>query len=124
MRIIDRLLMVLLIVDGFVVGIMSVGFVYLRFGGVAIPVAAVLAGIVNCILLWIASSYTDGPVRWLPLLAWLVVLVIGGLPGPGGDVELLPSGSMMIPTLLLLILGAGLPALLARSGRLPSPDAS
>ncbi|MFW0792562.1 facilitated glucose transporter [Gordonia sp. CPCC 205515] len=124
MRWVDRVLLAFLAIDGFVVGVMSVGFAYLRFGGVAIPVAAVIAGVVNCVLLWLASLFTDGPARYLPLLAWLLALVIGGLPGPGGDVELDPSGTLLLPTLLLLVIGAGLPALLARSGRLPDPDLS
>ncbi|AZG48739.1 facilitated glucose transporter [Gordonia insulae] len=122
MRWSDRLLLALLVVDGFVVGVMSVAFAYLRFGGVAIPVAAVIAGLVNCVLLWLAAGYTDGPVRWFPLLAWLLALVAGGLPGPGGDVELIPEGPLMLPTLGLLAIGAGLPAVLAWSGRLPAAD--
>ncbi|WAC56141.1 facilitated glucose transporter [Gordonia sp. SL306] len=122
MRWSDRVLLAFLVIDGFVVGVMSVAFAYVRFGGIAIPVAAVLAGIVNSVLLWLASTYTDGPVRYFPLLAWLLALVIGALPGPGGDVELLPDGVLMLPTLALLAIGAGLPAVVAWSGRLPTPD--
>ncbi|GAB91091.1 hypothetical protein [Gordonia rhizosphera] len=118
----DRVLLGFLVVDGFVVGLMSVAFAYLRLGGALVPVAAVLAGIVNCVLLWLAAGFTDGPVRFLPLIAWLVALVIGALPGPGGDVALAPEGSLLIATVLLLVIGAGLPALLVRSGRLPLPD--
>jgi hypothetical protein len=118
----DRALLGLLVVDGFVVGVMSVAFAYLRFGGVAIPVAAVLAGVVNCVLLWLAAGYTDGPARWFPLLAWLLALVIGAMPGPGGDVEILPEGPMLLPSLALLVIGAGLPGILAWSGRLPAAD--
>ncbi|MFW0786654.1 facilitated glucose transporter [Gordonia sp. CPCC 206044] len=118
----DRILMAMLVVDGFVVGVMSVAFAYLRFGGVAIPVAAVVAGVVNSVLLWLAAAHTDSPVRYLPLIAWLLALVIGALSGPGGDVALVPDGTLLLPTLLLLVIGAGLPALLARSGRLPEPE--
>ncbi|MGV9713554.1 facilitated glucose transporter [Gordonia sp. NPDC003424] len=124
MRWADRLLLAFLVLDGFVVGVLSVAFAYLRFGGVVLPVAAVIAGVLNCVFLWLASSFTDGPARYLPLLAWLLALVIGSLPGPGGDVELDPSGALTIPTLLLLVIGAGLPAVLAWTGRLPAPDVS
>ncbi len=117
----DRILLGFLVIDGFVVGLMSVAFAYLRVGGALIPAAAVLAGIVNCVLLWLAAGFTDGPLRYLPLLAWLLALVVGALPGPGGDVVLAPEGSL-IATVLLLVVGAGLPALLVRSGRLPLPD--
>lgn len=122
MRPVDRLLLAMLVVDGFVVGVMSVAFAYLRFGGVAIPVAAVLAGIVNCVLLWLTAAITDGPARYLPLLAWLLALVAGAISGPGGDIVLLPDGALMLPTLGLLAIGAGLPFALVWSGRLPAPD--
>ncbi|MFI8770973.1 facilitated glucose transporter [Gordonia sp. NPDC062954] len=122
MRPVDRALLALLVVNGIVVGVLSVAFVYLRFGGIAIPVAAVLAGIVNAVLLWLAAAITDGPLRFLPLLAWLLVLVAGALPGPGGDLVLVPDGTLVLPTLGLLAIGAGVPFLLAWTRRLPDPD--
>lgn len=122
MRPVDRFLLALLVVDGFVVGLLSVAFAYLRVGGVAFPVAAVLAGVVNCVLLWLTAAISDGPARYLPLLAWLLALVVGALPGPGGDMVLSPDGALMLPTLGLLAIGAGLPFVLVRSGRLPAPD--
>ncbi|MEE4024838.1 facilitated glucose transporter [Gordonia sp. PKS22-38] len=121
MRPIDRVMLGMLVVDGFVVGVMSVAFGYLRFGGMAIPVAAIIAGLVNCVLLWLAAGFTAGPGRFLPLLAWALALVVGGFPGPGGDVALQPDGSLLLPTLGLLAIGAGLPAALVWSGRLPVP---
>lgn len=117
----DRALLTLLIIDGFVVGVLSVAFAYLRFGGIAVPVAAIAAGLVNGVLLWLAAGYTDSPLRWGPMLAWLVALVIGSLPGPGGDVVLVPDGALLLPTALLILIGAGIPAALAWSGRLPTP---
>ncbi len=117
----DRALLALLIVDGFVVGVLSVAFAYLRFGGVALPVAALAAGLLNAVLLWLAAGYTDGPLRWGPMIAWLVALVGGSLPGPGGDVLLLPDGGLLLPTVLLIVLGAGIPAALSWSGRLSPP---
>ena len=117
----DRALLTLLIIDGFVVGVLSVAFAYLRLGGIAVPVAAIAAGLVNGVLLWLAAGYTDSPLRWGPMLAWLVALVIGSLPGPGGDVVLVPDGALLLPTALLILIGAGIPAALAWSGRLPTP---
>ncbi len=119
----DRLLLALLILDGFAVGLLSVAFAYQRFGGVALPVAALVAGLLNATLLWLAAGYTSSPVRYAPLGAWgVVVLIAGGLPGPGGDVILSTSGNYLVQTLLLLVLGIGPAAVLSWTHRLPEAD--
>lgn len=123
MRVADRVLLGLLIIDGLIVGVLSVGFVYLRIGGTAVPIAAVLAGLLNCVLLWLAAKYTDGPLRYGPLVAWLVVLVVAGMGGPGGDVMLALQGSTTLATLLLVIIGLGAPVILSWSRRLPDSEA-
>ena len=97
MRPIDRIMLALLVVDGVVIGVLSLSFAYLRFGGVAVPVAAVLAG-------------------------WVLGVFVGAVPGPGGDVLLASDTGLAIPTMLLLLLGGGLPAALIWSGRLPAGD--
>lgn len=112
MRVIDRVLLGFLIVDGLIVGLLSVGFVYLRVGGAAVPIAAVIAGLLNCVLLWLAAKYTDGPLRYGPLVAWLLVLAVAGMGGPGGDVMLALQGSTTLATLLLVIIGLGAPVAL------------
>ncbi|MGV9825255.1 MULTISPECIES: facilitated glucose transporter [unclassified Gordonia (in: high G+C Gram-positive bacteria)] len=122
MRILDRVLLGLLIVDGLIVGLLSVAFVYLRIDGVAVPAAAVGAGIGNCVLLWLAARQTDGPLRYGPLVAWLVVLVAAALSGPGGDVMLAVQGSMTLATLLLVVIGLGAPVALIWTRRLPEPE--
>lgn len=124
MRAVDRVLLGLLIVDGLIVGVLSVAFAYLRVGGVAIPFAAVGGGLLNCQFLWLASRMTASGLRFLPLLAWLLVLVVAAMPGPGGDVALMPDGPMLVPTLLLLVIGLGLPMALIWTGRLPAPETS
>lgn len=123
MRVIDRVLLGFLIVDGLIVGLLSVGFVYLRVGGTAVPIAAVIAGLLNCVLLWLAAKYTDGPLRYGPLVAWLLVLAVAGMGGPGGDVMLALQGSTTLATLLLVIIGLGAPVALAWSRRLPEAEA-
>ncbi|MBD0859722.1 facilitated glucose transporter [Gordonia sp. zg691] len=119
---VDRLLLGFLIVDGLAVGLLSVAFAYQRFGGVALPVAAVLAGVVNAVLLWLAAGFTSTPLRYGPLGAWgLVVLVAGAVPGPGGDVILTPGGDYLVQTVLLLALGVGPAVALSWTNRLPEP---
>ncbi|MEO9327299.1 facilitated glucose transporter [Gordonia aurantiaca] len=116
----DRLLLALLTLDGLVVGLLSVAFAYQRFGGVALPVAALAAGLCNAVLLYLAAGHTSSGLRWAPLGAWgLVVLVAGGVPGPGGNVVLSTSSNYLVQTLLLLVLGVAPAVLLSRSGRLP-----
>ena len=119
----DRLLLALLTLDGFVVGLLSVAFAYLRFGGIALPVAALIGGLLNAVLLWLAAGYTSSPLRYAPLAAWgLVVVIAGGIPGPGGDVILSTSGNYLVQTLFLLVLGVGPAAFLGWTHRLPEAD--
>lgn len=120
----DRLLLALLTLDGLVVGLLGVAFTYQRFGGVAIPVAALLAGLANAALLWLAAGHTSSGWRWAPLGAWgLVVLVAGAVTGPGGNVVLSTSPNYLVQTLLLLVLGVAPAVVLSRTGRLPDPEA-
>ncbi|MGC4932993.1 facilitated glucose transporter [Gordonia sp. DT30] len=118
----DRLMLALLVVDGFVVGLMSVGFCYLRWWGQPIPVVAVLAGLVNVALLWLASRTTDSPVRFAPLAAWVLVLLIAAFTGPGGDTALYLGGTTIPATGMLVLFGLGIPVAVIWSGRLPRPD--
>ncbi|SDU46381.1 facilitated glucose transporter [Gordonia westfalica] len=119
----NRLLLALLTFDGFVVGLLSVAFAYQRFGGVALPVAALIGGLLNAVLLWLAAGYTSAVWRYAPLGAWgLVVVIAGGIPGPGGDVILSTSGNYLVQTLLLLVLGVGPAAVLGWTHRLPEAD--
>ncbi|MEP9417295.1 facilitated glucose transporter [Gordonia sp. VNQ95] len=122
MRPADRILLGLLILDGLVVGLLSVGFCYLRFWGQPIPVVAVAAGILNVILLWLAARHTDGPLRFGPLVAWLIVVLVAAFGGPGGDAALYLGGTTVAATLILMVFGLGLPMALVWSGRLPEPD--
>lgn len=122
MRPADRICLALLIVDGLLVGLLTVGFAYLRIDGVLAPIAAVVAGVANSALLWLAAGYTASPLRYAPLLAWVLVVVVAVMPGPGGDIALATAGSSTGPTLLLLGAGLGLPLLLAWFRRLPTPS--
>ena len=119
MRTADRACLVLLVLDGIVVGVLSAAFAYARIGGQPIPVAAIAAGIANAILVWLAAGLTDGGRgRSAPLLAWLATILILSVPGPGGDVVVSTGGTEFLATLMLLVIGAGIPAALLWSGRL------
>lgn len=124
MRAVDRVLLAFLTLDGLVVGLLTVAFAYLRVGGVAVPVAAIVGGVTNAVILWLAAGLTQSGGRFLPLIAWVAVLVVAAMPGPGGDVAIVAAGPMTVPTLLLMLIGLGLPVLLLWSGRLPAPERS
>ncbi|WP_040525061.1 hypothetical protein [Gordonia effusa] len=94
-RIVDAALLAFLIIDGFVVGVLSVTLTYLRIGDAAVPVGIAIAMVGNTLLVWLASRFTDSPLRWGPLLAWVVVLLVSGVSGPGGDVLLITNWRAM-----------------------------
>lgn len=86
---IDRALFAVLVVDGFIVGVLSVFLTYTRIVDVPVPIGIAIALIGTTVLTWLASRLVDGPAKWLPLLAWFLVVIIGGFSGPGGDILLI-----------------------------------
>jgi hypothetical protein len=100
--IVDRLLLALLVFDGFLTALLAVLFLPAHLGSVAMPVSALVAGVVNVLLVWGARSVsgTVGRASW-PLVAWFVGFLVCMVGGPGGD-GLLPADWR---TLLLLAAG-------------------
>lgn len=82
----DIALLVLLFIDGVVVGIASVAFVNPYIGTVAAPIGIGVAAIGNALLVWLASGFADPPLNWLPLAGWGIVIALAVGTGPGGDV--------------------------------------
>ncbi|MFW0792038.1 facilitated glucose transporter [Gordonia sp. CPCC 205333] len=113
-RFTDAALLVFLIADGFIVGVLSVSLTYLRVGDTAVPIGIAIAVVGNSMLVWLASRFTDSPLRWGPLLAWVVVLLVSGVTGPGGDVLLITNWRAMA----LLVGGVVGPAFLGWRGLL------
>ncbi|MFF0815369.1 hypothetical protein ACFYVR_09490 [Rhodococcus sp. NPDC003318] len=100
--ILDRLILALLVFDGFVTALLAVLFLPVRIGSVPVPVSALVAAVVNVLLLCGARTVTDRLVRvaW-PLFAWFVGFLLCMVGGPGGDGLLLADWR----TLLLLVAG-------------------
>ncbi|QHN19995.1 facilitated glucose transporter [Gordonia amarae] len=114
----DRVMVGLLTCAAVAVGVLSAGFAPQRFFGEQIPVVAVLVGLTNLVLLWLASGFSRGPGRVAPLIAWLLTLMVAAMAGPGRD-EVLPlDGTDILPTFLLVVVGAGVPLVALWSGRL------
>ena len=120
----DRLrvvVFVLLGVDGVLSALMAVFFLPLRIGGVPVPVSAVLSGVLNALLVWVALQWTDNArVAAVPVWTWLLTVLVFSFPGPGDDTVFGGTGIMEFAPLLLLTLGA-LPAAWLLTRRPPSP---
>ncbi|MFI9509194.1 hypothetical protein [Nocardia sp. NPDC052566] len=96
------IIMVLLVVDAVITLALEVLFLPLYLGTLAFPVSALLAGVINVLLLLGMRSLTDRlPVLFLPLGVWAFGFLFCLTTGPGGDVML---GSDW-RTLLLLVCG-------------------
>ena len=113
-----RALLVLLWLDGFLVGIASVAFLQLTIGTVQVPISAVVAAAANCVLLWCCATLTDSTGRFGALIAFGLAFFVATASGPGGD-ALMPQDWRAFA---LLGLGVGVPAFVSYAGLLPPAD--
>ena len=98
----DRVILGLLIFDGFLTAVLAALFLPLYLGATPFPISAVVAAVVNVLLIYGAAAVTDrNTMTCLPLVAWGFGYLVCLMGGPGGDQVLGQSWQ----TLLLLILG-------------------
>jgi hypothetical protein len=99
---VNRALLALLVLDGALLGAFGLVFTPLYYGPVPVPMGALLSAL---ILPWLVARAGEiesrTAVAAAPLLAWLLVVVVIGFWGSGGDV-LLPASWQS-----LLLLGGG-----------------
>ena len=106
-RVLDTTILAVLVLDGFLVAIVTALFLPTYLGSVAFPISAVVAAVANLALIYAARSIRDSlAVAALPLAGFGIGFLVGVTSGPGGDIVLGASWQ----TLLLLVLGAGVPA--------------
>lgn len=109
----DRLrfgVLALLGVDGVLSAVLAVFFLPVRIGAVPLPVSALLSGLLNALLVWVAMQWTSSPrLAATPLWTWLLTVVVFTLGGPGDDIVFGGTGIMQFAPVLLVALGA-LPA--------------
>jgi hypothetical protein len=101
----------LLAIDGVLSAVAAAFFLPLRIGPVPFPISALISGLVNAALVWVALEWTSSPrVAALPLWCWL--LTVAGLTfgGPGDDIVFGGVGIAEYAPLLLIALGALPPA--------------
>lgn len=100
----DGALLVLLVVDGLLLGAFGLVFTPLYTNGVPVPMGVVLSVLVLPWLVRRAGEVDPRPaVAAAPLTAWVAAVGVLGLFGPGGDVMLGPDWQ----SLLLVVAGVG-----------------
>jgi len=103
------LVLTLLAIDGVISAVVGALLLPTYLGGVPFPVSALISGLVNTALVWVAMSWTDSKrLAALPLWTWLVTVAGLTLGGPGGDMVFGGHGVMAYSVLLFVALG-GLP---------------
>lgn len=96
--------------DGVLSALMAVFFLPLRIGPVPFPVSALISGILNAAMVWVALQWTSNPrLAALPLWTWLATVVMFTIVNPGDDIVFGGTGIMEFGPVLLVALGA-LPA--------------
>jgi hypothetical protein len=115
-----------LAVDGVLSALLAIFFLPLRVGQVPLPISALLSGLLNALLVWVALQWTSNArLAGVPLWAWLVTVLVFTFGGPGDDIVFGGAGIMEFGAVLLVVLGA-LPAgwVLTRSPAAPLAGAN
>lgn len=108
-RALRAVILALLAVDGVLSALMAAFFLPIRLGPVPFPISALISGLLNAALVWVALQRTTSPrLAALPLWTWLATVAALTFPGPGDDAVF--SATYLL--LVLIVLGALPPALL------------
>ncbi len=108
-RALRAIVLTLLAIDGVISAVLAAFFLSLRLGSVPFPVSALISGLLNAALVWVALQWTASPrLAALPLWTWLVTVAAMTFPGPGDDAVF----SATYQLVLLIVLGGLPPALL------------
>lgn len=100
------LVLAVLVVDAAVLALVELLFLPLRFdgyllpnalGGVPVPASAIVAAVTTPWLVSVAGKLTPKLlVAAAPLIAWLLVIAVFGMFGPGGDLVLIADWRSML----------------------------
>ncbi|MCU1684260.1 MAG: putative rane protein [Amycolatopsis sp.] len=116
----QRWLFGLLVLDAVVLALLEQFFLPLRFDGTALPefggdfpfpVTILVAVVTTPLLVTTTAKLVRPGLSWIPLLVWVVVLLVVGVAGPGGDVVLIQDWRT-----LLLLGGGALPGAMMLGG--------
>lgn len=118
----SAVVLTLLGIDGVLSAIAGALLLPVRFGGVPLPLSAVITGLLNAALVWAASQHTESfRLAALPLWTWLGTVAVLTFGGPGGDVVFGGRGLLGYSALIMLAGGALPPVLLLRRLTFPGP---
>ena len=98
-----------LALDGVISAVLGAFFLPLRLGPIPFPISALISGLLNAALVWVALQWATSPrLAAVPLWTWLATVAALTFPGPGDDAVF--SAEWLV--LLLIVVGALPPALL------------
>ena len=112
-------MLALLAVDGALSAVAAAFLLPFYLGSVAFPVSALVSGLTNAALVWVAGCWTPSPrVAALPLWTWLLVVIAILCGDVGGNRILDGQGILHFSVLLLLGLGLAPPFWVLRRGQI------
>lgn len=105
------LVLTLLAVDGVLCAVVAALLLPAHIGTIPFPLSALIGGLVNAALVWVALRCTSSlRLAALPLWTWLVTIALMTLGGPGDDLIFADRGLLAYGVLLLILLGSAPPA--------------
>ncbi|OBY32228.1 hypothetical protein ACT18_08410 [Mycolicibacter kumamotonensis] len=100
----------LLAVDGVLCAVSTALLLPAHIGAVPFPLSALVGGLVNAGLVWVALRCTPSlRLAALPLWTWLVAIALMTFGGPGDDLIFADRGVMAYGVLLMIVLGSAPP---------------
>ncbi|ORW88705.1 hypothetical protein [Mycolicibacter terrae] len=100
----------LLAVDGVLCAVSTALLLPAHIGAVPFPLSALVGGLVNAALVWIALRCTSSlRLAALPLWSWLLAIALMTFGGPGDDLIFADRGVMAYGVLLMIVLGSAPP---------------
>jgi hypothetical protein len=101
--------LILLGIDGVISALLASFFLPLYIGPVPFPLSALISGLLNAALLWVALQWTSSPrLAALPVWTWLATIAALSFPGPGDDAVFSAQWQLLV----LIVVGAVPPLLL------------
>ena len=109
-RAVNLPVLALLALDGVLCAVSAALLLPARIGAVPFPLSALVGGLVNAGLVWVALRCTTSlRLAALPLWTWLSAIAMMTFGGPGDDLIFADRGVMAYGVLLLIVLGSAPP---------------
>ncbi|MGB3473443.1 MAG: hypothetical protein WBA69_01525 [Mycobacterium sp.] len=100
----------LLALDGALCAVATALLLPAHLGAVPFPLSALIGGLVNAGLVWVALRCASSlRLAALPLWAWLLTIALMTFGGPGDDLIFADRGVMAYGVLLMIVLGSAPP---------------